>query len=222
MSKAFFSASPTMDGSRANDPLVPSPAKDLDLIEMKHQRIVEGACRIFFEKGYHRTTIREIALASGMSMGQLYHYISSKDDVLFLVYKHMQMMWYEHLVRSGIEEIKDPLERLNSALRHTLEFMVENRRLFLFVYTETKYLEKRHLRVVLEMDDKNVVGLWRRLLKEVCIKEEVRGSVDFLSNLISYLMVFLPLRGWNLKDRSHEEHFESLIDFVLRGLGLTG
>ena len=90
--------------------LVPSSAKDVDLIDHKHQQIVEGACRLFFKKGYHKTTIREIALASGMSMGQLYHYISSKDDVLFLIYKHMQMVWYEHLMESGIEEIKDPLE----------------------------------------------------------------------------------------------------------------
>ena len=85
----------------ATDDLVPSTAKDVDLIDSKHQQIVNGACRLFFKKGYHRTTIREIALACGMSMGQLYHYISSKDDVLFLTYKQMQMLWYEHLVKSA-------------------------------------------------------------------------------------------------------------------------
>ena len=108
------------------DELIPSPAKDVDLVAKKHEQIVDGACRLFFEKGYHRTTIREIAVASGMSMGQLYHYISSKDDVLFLIYKHMQMIWYEHLVRSGMEEMEDPVQRLVKALHHTLEFMVEN------------------------------------------------------------------------------------------------
>ncbi len=128
--------------------MVPSSAKDRDLIEMKQQQIVDGACRLFFKKGYHGTTIREIAMASGMSMGQLYHQISSKDDVLFLIYKHMQMIWYEYLVRSRVEEIKDPTHRLRQTLRHTLEFMVENRKPFLFVYTETKYLENRHLKEI--------------------------------------------------------------------------
>ena len=94
-----------------------SAAKDMDLIEKKHRRIIDGACSKFFQKGYHKTTIREIAVASGMSMGQLYHYISSKDDVLFLIYKHMQMVWYNHLVESGVEAIEDPLERLTKALR---------------------------------------------------------------------------------------------------------
>jgi len=220
MNQESRSYSETTRGLGPSNGLVPSSAKDVDLIDHKHQQIVEGACRLFFKKGYHKTTIREIALASGMSMGQLYHYISSKDDVLFLIYKHMQMVWYEHLMESGIEEIRDPLERLVEALHSTLEFVVKNKALFLFIYTETKYLDKRHLRVVLEMDDKNVVGFWRRLLQEANKKMPIQGEPDFLANLISYIMVFLPLRGWNLRDKKTGEHLDALTDFILRGLGV--
>jgi AcrR family transcriptional regulator len=202
------------------DGMVPSPAKDADLIESKHEQIVKGACRLFFKKGYHRTTIREIALASGMSMGQLYHYISSRDDVLFLTYKQMQMIWYEYLVKSGVEEIKDPMERLTRAVRLTLEFALKNKNLFLFVYTETKYLDKRHLRVVLEMDDKNVVGFWRRLLGDLNWVKGTGRDIDFLANLLSYLMVFLPLRGWNLKEKPNGKHLDSMTSFIMKGLGI--
>ena len=202
------------------DDLVPSSAKDADLIDSKHQQIVNAACRLFFKKGYHRTTIREIALASGMSMGQLYHYISSKDDVLFLTYKQMQMLWYEHLVKSGVEEIRDPLERLTKAVRLTLGFALKNKDLFLFLYTETKYLGKRHLQVILEMDDKNVVGFWRRLLKDVTAAKRIKRDVDFLANLLSYLMLFLPLRGWNLKEKVSDPHLDGMTAFILSGLGL--
>jgi AcrR family transcriptional regulator len=201
--------------------MVPSPAKDADLIQSKHEQIVKGACRLFFKKGYHRTTIREIALACGMSMGQLYHYISSRDDVLFLTYKQMQMVWYEHLVKSGVEEIVDPLERLKRAVRLTLEFALKNRDLFLFVYTETKYLDKRHLQVVLEMDDKNVVGFWRRLLRDVNGGKKIGGDLDFLANLVSYLMVFLPMRGWNLKEKPNGEYLDAVTAFIMKGLGIS-
>ena len=208
------------DSNHKRDGLIHSSAKNRDLIEKKHQQIVDGACRLFFKKGYHGTTIREIAMASGMSMGQLYHYISSKDDLLFLIYKHMQMIWYEHLVRSGIEQIREPLKKLTLALESTLQFMAENRKLFLFIYTETKYLNRMHLQVVLEMDDKNVVGLWRRLLMEVNQERLIDGDEDFLANLLSYLMVFLPLRGWNLKHKQTTETIDSLVKFVLKGLGI--
>ena len=109
------------------DKLISSSSKDAQLIETKHQKIIEGACSVLFAKGYHMTTIREIAKACDMSMGQLYHYISSKDDVLYLVHRHMHQIVYDHLKKSGIEEIKDPLQWLEKVLYHTLELMVENK-----------------------------------------------------------------------------------------------
>lgn len=221
MAQASSPGSVKPRSTHEGDRLIRSSAKNMDLIEKKHQQIVDGACRLFFKKGYHGTTIREIAMASGMSMGQLYHYISSKDDVLFLIYKHMQMIWYDHLARSGIEQIRDPLKKLTLALQSTLQFMAENRKLFLFIYTETKYLNRMHLQVVLEMDDKNVVGLWRRLLMEVDRERLLDGDGEFLANLLSYLMVFLPLRGWNLKHKPTTETIDSLVKFVLKGLGIA-
>jgi len=197
-----------------------SSAKNAHLIEIRHQQIADGACKVFFEKGYHPTTIREIAQACNMSMGQLYHYISSKDDVLYLVHKSMQRIWQEYLSKAGIAEIDDPVERLRHALSSTLEFMAEHTKLIQFVYTESKYLGKEHLRVVLEMDDGNVVGFWRDLLEEVGRKKAIAGDSDVLANLIAYILVFVPLRGWNLKDRPTEENLAFVKDFVLRGLGV--
>jgi len=204
---------------RRQDELLPTCAKDIDLIEKKRRQIVEGACRIFFKKGFHRTTIREIAASAGMSMGQLYHYISSKDDVLFLIYRHMQTIWCAHLVQSGIDDIEDPVEKFKEALRQTTAFMMKNRKLFLFIYTETKYLDKRHLRVVKEMDDQDVVGFWRKILREVNVEKPVWGDINLLANIVSYLMVFLPMRGWNMKENSPEDVANSLIDFILKGIG---
>src|SRR5512136_2410657 len=84
---------------------IPSSAKKPQAVLKKQNQIVQGACQVFFRKGFHRASIREIALACGMSMGQMYHYISSKDDILFLVHKHMHEVWINHLIRAGIDEI---------------------------------------------------------------------------------------------------------------------
>ncbi len=201
-----------------NDEMVPSNAKDLNLIKKKQQQIIDGACRLFFKKGFHNTTIREIALSAGMSMGQLYHYISSKDDVLFLIYKHMQTIWYDHLVQSGIDRLDDPLDRLKKAISLTIDFVMKHRKLFLFVYTETKYLNKRHLKLVLEMDDRNVVGFWKNLIKDAGLN--TNADINFLANLLSHIMLFLPLRKWNIKRKIDQDIKDSLVDFILKGLEL--
>ena len=142
-------------------------ADNRELTDIRQQQIVEAASEVLFEKGFHRTSIRDIAAACGMSMGQLYHYISSKDDLLYLIHSHIQQLWYERVRDADIERLADPVARLAFCLRLSLEFVYEHRELFLFLYTETKYLDPQLLKLVLDMDDKNVVGFYRRLLADI-------------------------------------------------------
>jgi AcrR family transcriptional regulator len=200
--------------------LIPSSAKDLKLIKKKQKQIVEAACNLFFKKGFHRTSIREIADESGMSMGQLYHYITSKDDILFLVAKHMQELWYEYLVEFGFEETEEPLARLTRALQSSIEFPAKHKKLLQFIYSESKYLGKEHLNIILKMDDRNVSGFYRKLLEEVSKEYPIGCDLDLAARFITFITVFIALRGWNLKQWSLEESVDFMVIFILKGLGL--
>lgn len=200
--------------------LVPSSAKDLELIEKKQKQVVEAACNLFFKKGFHGTNIREIADESGMSMGQLYHYISSKDDILFLVAKHMQELWYDYLIEFGFEETEDPLTRLIRAVRSSIEFPAKHKKLLQFMYSESKYLDKEHLNIILKMDDKNVSGFFQRLLEEVNKKYPIDCDLALAAKYLTFITVFPALRGWNVKQWSLEESVEFQVRFILKGLGL--
>jgi AcrR family transcriptional regulator len=200
--------------------LVFASSKNIPLVENRHQQIVDGACKVFFEKGYHPTTIRDIAKACGMSMGQLYHYIRSKDDVLYLIHKHMHKVWYDHLRRSNLDQIEDPVEKFSEALHQILQFQVENKKLIQFVYSESKYLDKKHFKVVLEMDYQHVIGFWRGLLEELNKKKSVEGDLDILASLVAFVLVFVPLRGWTLREKSTKRVLDSLQNFILKGLGV--
>jgi hypothetical protein len=96
---------------------------------------------------------------------------------------------------------------------------MENKKLFQFIYSESKYLDKKHLRIVLDMDYQNVVGFWRKLLEELDTVRPLQGDSDFLGSVIAYLLVFLALRGWTLKEKPNIKHVDSLVDFILRGVG---
>ncbi|MGQ0453610.1 TetR/AcrR family transcriptional regulator, partial [Bacillus sp. SS-TM] len=62
--------------------------------------MIKGAVQLFKQKGFPRTTTREIAKAAGFSIGTLYEYIRTKDDVLYLVCDSI----YEH-VKERLEEV---------------------------------------------------------------------------------------------------------------------
>ncbi len=59
--------------------------KDPDLVERRHRQIVDAAVQLFIKNGFHKTTTRQIASAAGFSIGSLYEYITSKEDILYLV-----------------------------------------------------------------------------------------------------------------------------------------
>ncbi len=200
--------------------LIPGSAKDPDLVEKRQDQIVQGALGLFLEKGFNRTSIREIALACDMSMGQLYHYISSKDDILFLVHNYMHEIVVKTLITSGFESIEDPRGRLVHAVRTTLQVIAENKKLFQFVYTESKHLGREHLRRILAVDDNEVVGFYRNLISQAKGGAFTEKEVDLGANLVVYIMVFESMRSWNLKKTTAQENVDFVTNFILRGLGL--
>ena len=51
----------------------------------KLQQILRSSARIFAEKGFHRTSIRDISRSTGMSLAGLYYYFRTKEELLFLI-----------------------------------------------------------------------------------------------------------------------------------------
>ena len=64
---------------------IPTQVKDPDLVKRRRRRIADAAVQLFIEKGFHKTTTRQIARASGSSIGSLYEYFASKEDILYMV-----------------------------------------------------------------------------------------------------------------------------------------
>lgn len=65
------------------DALAPESAPLAPRLGPRHQQIVEGAVEVFHQKGYDRASVKDVAAEVGMLKGSLYHYIDSKEDLLF-------------------------------------------------------------------------------------------------------------------------------------------
>ncbi|HSK29105.1 MAG TPA: TetR/AcrR family transcriptional regulator, partial [Candidatus Limnocylindria bacterium] len=51
----------------------------------KLQRILKTSAKIFAEKGFHHTSVRDISRATKMSLSGLYYYFTTKEELLFLI-----------------------------------------------------------------------------------------------------------------------------------------
>ena len=95
----------------------------------RRRELFEIATRLFMEKGYRATTMQDIAKEMGIQKPSLYHYISSKEDIL----KEIVDITMNRLIHS-IEEIANsntsPVQKLERIIDSHIMLICENLELF--------------------------------------------------------------------------------------------
>jgi AcrR family transcriptional regulator len=93
--------------------------------DQKLEFILRNAARIFAEKNYHSTTMRDISRATGVSLAGLYHYCRSKEELLFLIQDNCFGHVLERL-EERLAEVDDPLIKLRIFIENHLSFFAAN------------------------------------------------------------------------------------------------
>src|SRR5687767_7851760 len=99
-----------------------SPAKSYD---QKLEFILRTAARIFAEKSYHSTSMRDISRATNVSLAGLYHYCKSKEELLFLIQDNCFGRVLERL-EERLQEVEDPVTKLGIFIENHLSFFAAN------------------------------------------------------------------------------------------------
>lgn len=89
----------------------------------RHAALMAAAASVFRDQGYGLTTVRDIALATGMSAGAIYYHYPSKADLLRAVYEDAVReanAAFELAVAAAV----DPWDRLERAVAAHLEIML--------------------------------------------------------------------------------------------------
>ena len=100
------------------------------------KEIIAAAAKLFQEKGYHATTIQDVADEVGMLKGSLYYHIKSKEELLYLVTKEP--------IRELIERQKKLMESALSPQQKIVEFIRSHLQAFdanyphMFVFLQEK------------------------------------------------------------------------------------
>jgi len=94
---------------------VPATIRNPKLLEDGRARIVQAAIELFSKRGFHRTSVEEIAEAAGFTVGALYKYIRSKHDILFLTGMYISSVMSDVLTEILDAKI-DPKEKLRRAI----------------------------------------------------------------------------------------------------------
>ena len=64
---------------------IPTTIKNPERVAYRRTELIEVATKQFLERGFHNTSIRDIVRACSFNVASLYMYVSSKEDILYLV-----------------------------------------------------------------------------------------------------------------------------------------
>ena len=93
--------------------------------DQKLEFILRTAARIFAEKSYHSTSMRDISRATNVSLAGLYHYCRSKEELLFLIQDNCFGRVLERL-EQRLEGVEDPVAKLGIFIENHLSFFAAN------------------------------------------------------------------------------------------------
>lgn len=193
--------------------------KDERLVQKRRDQMINGAVALFIEKGFHRTTTREIARAAGFSIGTLYEYIRTKEDVLYLVCDRI----YDQ-VRERLQQILNTQQATIEALRQGISdyFRVidDMQNEVLVMYQEVKSLTKDALPYVLGKE-LEMVDLFKQMIQGCVENKELflsENQIKMMSHNIYVEGQMWAFRRWALRKMyTLDEYIELQTGFLIEG-----
>jgi AcrR family transcriptional regulator len=88
----------------------------------KRQEIIDHATKLFAKHGFHATTVADICEAAGISKGVLYHYVETKEEILYEIHeKYIQALLERAEAIVGVgSSCETELRELSKVLLRTL------------------------------------------------------------------------------------------------------
>src|SRR5947207_11353624 len=99
--------------------------EDFSRYDKKLELILRTTARIFAEKSFHSTSMRDISRATRVSLAGLYHYCKSKEELLFLIQDHCFGRVLQRLEERLQGEL-DPIAKLRIFIDNHLSFFAAN------------------------------------------------------------------------------------------------
>jgi AcrR family transcriptional regulator len=91
----------------------------------KLQQILKTSAKIFAEKGFHHTSVRDISRATKMSLSGLYYYFTTKEELLYLIQERCFVTLLQRWEQAASVEL-DARARIRAFAENHLSFFLHN------------------------------------------------------------------------------------------------
>jgi len=190
-----------------------SQIADVGLVQHRREQIVEAAVQLFSYQGFYKTTVQEVAQEAGMSIGSIYHYARTKEDILLLTLLSV-LQSYKTEIPPALEGEADPIVRLWKVTVAYCRVVDARRAATVLAYRSTKSLPEKQQTMVkkAEIETNKYVSACVR----ACIKSGYfrKVNVEVLTTIFVVFAHSWALKHWRLKS------VVSIDDFIKDGFDI--
>ncbi len=171
-------------------------------------RIFNTTLRLANEKGFQTMSLRDLSRASGMSMGALYSYFSSKEALLEMIQNRGRRLTRKILSRL-VDPAQDPAAKLETAIRAHLYLTEVMLPWFYFSYMETKNLDKIQQKKSIESELAT-----ERMFIEILDEGKRQGVFRVADCVLTASVIKAMLQDWYLKRWKYTRRQVSVDDYA--------
>lgn len=205
---------------------VPATVKDPKIVAERRAELIDVATKLFLKNGFHKTSVREIVRACSFNLASLYMYVSSKEDILFLVAQELLKDKKETLQRTRNQNLS-PLDAYKAAFRIYCDIIRRYRKHVKLLYREMDNLPWDRQKIILESETA-VHDLFQEFI-DLGIKDGTMRPVNsaLAAQTAQFLAHMWSLKHWSLRDTVQfddfvEEQLRTLLSSLLSEPAKTG
>jgi AcrR family transcriptional regulator len=184
---------------------------------MRRDELVAAATRLFAERGYHGTSMADLAEAMGVQKGSLYSLTDSKQELLVAITREGAAAF--HAALDAVPEDEPPLERIRLALRAHLAVVAAQVDAATVFTREWRFLEEPE-RTAFRAERRRYEERWHDLCREAAERGALRADLDVEAAVLLVLSAANWAYTWLRPDADTDvlaDRFSAIIVDGVRG-----
>ena len=183
------------------------------------QKIIDAVFSIAMKKGFTAMSMRDLCEESGLSMGGLYGYIKSKEELLALIQGQGRRM-LERFLTESLTDLEGPFERLAAVIRAHIYLSEVARPWFFFSFMESRHLGKTEIAQAQAVEEATEKVLIELIESGIQCGDFQKTDPFLMASLIKAMQQDWYLKRWKFKKRntSVETYADAVVEMVKQRL----
>jgi len=180
-----------------------------DLATANLTRIIDATLRLANKKGFHSTTVRDLAKAAGLSMGGVYSYVASKEALVSMILGEVVATVEEVLAAAPPEVAAEPRVHLRWIIDAHIRLSEAMQPWFVFCFMEAKTFPARERQMTVAAE-----AMTEGLISEIIGRGVAAGDFSIVEVGLSASLIKPLLQDWYVKRAKYRKRGTTIEDYI--------